>query len=88
MASYRLVFRKSVAKDLRSVPKRDVSRILKRIEKLARDPRPVGNEKLSGENKFRVRQGKYRIVYEIKDDELVVVVVKVGHRRAVYRTKQ
>lgn len=87
MANYRLTFRKSVAKDLRSIPPNDVSRILKRIEALAEDPRPMGSEKLSGQERFRVRQGVYRIVYEIQDEELVILVVKVGHRREVYRER-
>lgn len=85
MASYKLVFRKSVAKDLRDIPKRDVARILKSIESLAQDPRPVGSEKLSRLERYRLRQGRYRIIYEIKDETLIVTVVKVGHRRNVYR---
>ena len=87
MANYRLTFKKSVAKDLRLIPKGDVRRILKRIEAFAEDPRPMGCEKLSGQERFRVRQGVYRIVYEIQDEELVIVVVKVGHRREVYRER-
>jgi len=87
MASYRLTFKKSVTKDFRSIPKEDVSRILQRIQTLADDPRPMGSEKLSGQERFRVRQGVYRIVYEIQDEELVIVVVKVGHRREVYRER-
>ena len=87
MASYKLTFKKSVAKDFRSIPQHDVSRILKRIEALADDPRPMGCEKLSGQERFRIRQGVYRIVYEIQDGELVIVVVKVGHRREVYRER-
>jgi mRNA interferase RelE/StbE len=86
MGSYRLAFRKSVAKDLRPIPNRDVARILKRIEALADDPRPPDSQKLSGQERYRVRQGVYRIVYEIVDKELVVTVVKIGHRRDVYRT--
>lgn len=85
MASYKLVVKKSVAKDLRSIPKRDVQRIMKRIAALADDPRPPGCEKLSGQERYRVRQGIYRIVYEIMDKTLVVTVVKVGHRRHIYR---
>lgn len=85
MARYSLAFKKSVAKDLRPIPKQDVARILKRIEALADDPRPAGSEKLSGQERFRVRQGVYRIIYEIADEELVVTVVKVGHRRDVYK---
>lgn len=85
MASYKLVFKKSVAKDLRPLPKQDVKRILQRIRSLADDPRPAGCEKLSGQERYRVRQGVYRIIYEIEDARLVVLVVKVAHRREVYR---
>jgi mRNA interferase RelE/StbE len=86
MASYELVFKKSVAKDLRRFPKVDVKRILQRIRSLADDPRPPGCEKLSGQERYRIRQGVYRIVYEIDDYVLIVLVVKVGHRRDVYRS--
>jgi mRNA interferase RelE/StbE len=85
MARYRLVFKKSVAKDLRPPPKKDVVRILKCIDPLAEDPRPADCEKLSGQLRYRLRQGVYRIIYEIHDDSLVVVVVKIGHRREIYR---
>jgi mRNA interferase RelE/StbE len=88
MASYELLFKKSVAKDLRELPKTDVKRILQRIRSLADDPRPRGCEKLSGHERYRLRQGAYRIVYEVDDQVLVVLVVKIGHRRDVYRTKQ
>ncbi len=87
MVNYRLTFKKSVTKDFRSIPPSDVSHILKRIEALADDPRPMGSEKLSGQERFRLRQGVYRIVYEIQDEELVVIVVKVGHRKNVYRER-
>lgn len=85
MASYELVFKKSVAKDLRAFPKKDVQRLLRRIRALAEDPRPAGCEKLTGRNRYRVRQGAYRILYEIEDARLIVLVVKVAHRREVYR---
>lgn len=85
MASYELVFKRSVAKDLRAIPKRDVARILQRIESLRLDPRPPGCEKLSGLDRYRVRQGVYRILYEVIDSRLIVTVVKVGHRKQVYR---
>ena len=85
MARYRLIFRESVAKDLRGLPRADVTRILARIEQLAIDPRGAGCQKLSIQERYRVRQGDYRIVYEIRDDVLIVTVVKVGHRREVYR---
>ena len=82
---YELVFRKSVAKDLRALPRDDVRRIMERIRALADEPRPVGCEKLSSQDRYRVRQGVYRIIYEIQDARLLVLVVKVGHRRDVYR---
>jgi mRNA interferase RelE/StbE len=85
MASYELVFKKSVAKDLRELPKADVKRILQRIRALADDPRLPGCEKLSGQERYRIRQGLYRIVYEVDDRVLIVLVVKVDHRRDVYR---
>ena len=79
------VFKKSVAKDLRQIPNKDVERILERIDSLANDPRPVGVEKLTGDDKFRIRQGNYRILYAIDDDVITVTIVKVGHRRDIYR---
>ena len=85
MASYELVFKKSVAKDLRSIPKKNVARILKRIEALCEDPRGEGCVKLSAQERYRVRQGAYRIIYEIRDNELIVVIVRVSHRSVIYR---
>jgi len=86
MASYRLLFKQSVAKDLRELPRQDLERILECIEALAEDSRPPGCEKLSGQgDRYRVRQGQYRIIYSIHDGTLTVMVVKVGHRRDVYR---
>lgn len=87
MAVYELVIRKSVSKDLRSIPKKDLKQILARIAALASDPRPPGCEKLSGLERYRLRQGRYRILYEIQDAVLTVTVVKVGHRRDVYRAR-
>ena len=85
MASFEIIFKRSVAKDLRQIPKKDVAKILKRIDTLSAEPRPIGVEKLSGQEKYRIRQGVYRILYEIRNTELIVVVVKIGHRRDVYR---
>ena len=85
MASYELVFKRSVAKDLRELPRREVARILERIRALTDDPRPPGCEKLSGLERYRIRRGDYRIVYEIQDHRLVVLIVKVGHRKDVYK---
>jgi len=85
MARYEVRFRKSVSKDLHPIPKRDVQRIIAAIDALAGDPRPPQSRKLSGSEKYRLRCGFYRVLYEIKDDVLVVCVVKVGHRKDVYR---
>ena len=85
MASYSLAFKKSVARDLRSIPIKDVKRILNRINSLRDDPRAEGCVKLSNQEKYRVRQGSYRIVYQIQDTELVILVVKVAHRGQVYQ---
>lgn len=84
MAKYNISFKASVAKDLRAIPKQDVARILNRINALAENPRADGCIKLSGNDCYRVRQGLYRIVYEIQDDRLVVVVIKIGHRSSIY----
>ena len=85
MANYSLFIKPSAVKDIESVPKKDRLKIIERIHSLAIDPRPPGCEKLSGHDKYRVRQGLYRILYTIKDSDLIVSVVKVGHRREVYR---
>jgi mRNA interferase RelE/StbE len=74
-----------VQKDFDSIPKKDLKRILSRIESLSEDPRPKGCEKLTGQERYRLRLGRYRIVYSIQDDELTVWVVKVGHRKDIYR---
>jgi mRNA interferase RelE/StbE len=78
MAAYRVLFKRSVEKDLADIPKRDLKRILGRIRRLEHEPRPAGCEKLTGQERYRVRQGRYRIVYSIHDDELTVWLVKVG----------
>ena len=85
MERYRLLFKKSVAKDLLQIPHKDVQRILKRIARLVDNPRPAGAEKLSGDEKYRIRQGNYRILYTIDDEIITVTIVKDGHRRNVYR---
>lgn len=85
MEPYKIVFKKSVAKDLKKIPKKSVSKILKVIQSLADNPRPPKVKKLSGQDRYRMRQGNYRILYSIEDRELVITVVKVGDRRDVYR---
>lgn len=86
MARYELRVKPSVAKDLRGIPKADIKRILSCMQTLRHDPRAPGCEKLSGNSDlYRVRQGVYRIVYAILEAQVVVEVVKVGHRSEVYR---
>jgi len=85
---YKVSIKRSAVKEIEAIAqKKERQRILRRIGQLANDPRPPGSKKLSGHDKYRIRQGFYRIVYSIEDNELVVVVVvvKVGHRKDVYR---
>lgn len=90
MGRYRVLIKRSAQKELLTLStKKDRQRIVRKIESLADNPRPKGCEKLSGRDRYRVRQGKYRIVYGVEDDALVVIVVivvKIGHRRDVYRS--
>jgi mRNA interferase RelE/StbE len=86
VARYRLLIKPSAVKEIEAIPlKRDRRRLVERINKLADDPRPFGSEKISGQEKYRVRQGRYRILYAIEDQDLVVQVVKVGHRKDIFR---
>jgi len=85
MAEYSIFFRKSVENDLSNIPKKDVGRILKRIQSLVDNPRPPGCEKLTGQERYRLRQGRYRIVYSIQDNELTIWIVTIGHRKNIYR---
>lgn len=85
MASYSIEIKRSAARELAELPDRDRKRIVARIRALANDPRPPGAEKLSGHERYRLRQGDYRVLYEIHDRVLVAVVVKIGHRRDGYR---
>ena len=84
MASYRLLFKKSVARDLRKLPTKDLAAILRRMETLAEQPRARGCKKLAGADFYRVRLGSYRIIYEIRDRDLVIQVVRVAHRSSAY----
>ena len=85
MAQYNIVIRKTVHKDMQSIPKKDAKRIIAAIESLAENPRPQGSKKLSAQERYRLRQGNYRILYEIEDMKLIVCVVTVRHRKDVYR---
>ncbi len=85
MTKFDIRFKESVAKDLRQLPVKDIKRILRRIDTLIDEPRPTGCEKLSIQERYRVRQGDYRIIYEVDDEEHTIIVTKVGHRREVYK---
>ena len=86
MAKYRITIKKSAAKELEALPKKDLQRIIKRIQTLAQNLRPDGSQKLSGKEQYRVRQGDYRIVYSIEDKDSLVDIFKIGHRREIYRS--
>jgi len=86
VASYRLLIKPSAARELEGIPKKDRQRLVTRLRSLTTDPRPSGCEKLSGEDLFRIRQGKYRVLYSVGDEELVILVIRIGHRREVYRS--
>ncbi len=86
MANYKIVFKKLITKDLRAIPKQDIVKILNRIDLLTINPTPSNSEKLSGQQRYRIRQGNYRILYEIEEQVLIITVVKVGHRRDIYRS--
>ena len=85
MAEYNILFRHSVTKDLVRIPKKDLKRIINIIKSLSDNPRPPGYEKLSGQERYRICKGNYRIVYSMRDRDLTVWIVKVSHRRDVYR---
>jgi mRNA interferase RelE/StbE len=85
MAEYKINFKESVEKDLRTIPREDIIRIFNRIKSLSKNPRPSGCEKLTGQERYRLRQGRYRILYSIQNKELSVWVIKIGHRKDIYR---
>jgi mRNA interferase RelE/StbE len=85
VANYELQIKPSAVKEIEKVPRKDRPKVVQKIRALATDPRPHGSEKLSAEEKYRVRQGDYRVVYSVDDDQSIVLIVKVGHRKEVYR---
>jgi mRNA interferase RelE/StbE len=85
MASYELKIRRDAEKEILALPKADRRRIIKKISELSVEPRLHGAEKLRGEDGYRVRQGNYRIVYLINDQDKIIHIIKIGHRREVYR---
>ena len=85
MAVYEIFFKRSVTKDLERIPPKDLKRVIRLIESLGENPRPHGSEKLTGQDRYRIREGYYRIVYSIQNKDLTIWVVKVGHRRDIYK---
>jgi len=83
--SYSVLIKKSAERELRKVPKADLQRITQRIKELAAIPRPSVSEKLAGQDSYRIRQGDYRVVYTVDDDHSLIEIIKIGHRREVYR---
>ena len=88
MARYSLKIKQSAVKELERIGSRaDRQRIVARIEKLAEEPRPPGAKKLSGSERYRIRQGRFRIVYSIEDEVLIVYVIRIADRKDVYRSR-
>ena len=87
MAKYKIQIKPSAVKELEKLPGKDLQKIISKIKSLSDDPRPPGCEKLSGDEKYRIRQGNYRIVYAIEDGILIVFVVKIGHGRDIYKKR-
>ncbi len=86
MASYKLIFKPSALKELKRLPtKKDRQRILEKIEALQINPRPDNCKKLAGAELYRMRQGNFRIIYEIRDQQLIIYIIKIGNRKDVYR---
>ena len=81
----KVFFKESVWKDIKKIPKKDLRNILEKIAGLSENPRPHGCEKLRGQERYRLRQGRYRIVYSIQENELTIWIVKIGHRKNKYR---
>lgn len=85
MARYKLKIKPSAVKELEKIPKKDLQKLTEKIQSLSINPRPHGCEKLSGQEKYRLRKGIYRIVYSIEDGVLIVCVIKIGHRKDIYK---
>ena len=86
MGKYKIFIKPAAVKEIEAIPQKKIrQQIVRRIQDLATDPRPNGFKKLTGHDRYRIRQGVYRIVYAVEDEKLVVYIVKVGHRKDVYR---
>ncbi len=81
---YKIEIKKSAQKELKNLPNKELKRVIEKISSLATNPRPTECKKLSGDEKYRVRIGNYRILYSIEDNILTIFIIKVGHRKNVY----
>ncbi|MDH4218267.1 MAG: type II toxin-antitoxin system RelE/ParE family toxin [Candidatus Aminicenantes bacterium] len=86
MEKYKILIKESASKELEELPKKHLKQMIKRIQSLAQNPRPLGSQKLSAQERYRIRQGDYRIIYSIHDKDSTVHIYKIGHRREVYRS--
>jgi len=85
MGKYKLQIKKSAEKELRKIPKKELIKIINKIQNLSEDPHPVGSIKLSNQEKYRLRIGNYRVLYKVEDNILTIFIIKVGHRKDIYR---
>jgi len=85
MENYEILFKRSVKKDIQGIPPKDIQKILKRIIALSDNPRPSTSEKLTAKEEYRVRQGVYRILYTVDDNEHQITIIKIAHRNKAYK---
>jgi len=86
VGKYKVLIKPSAVREIEAIPQKKIrQQIIRRIQRLGEDPRPPGSTKLTGLERYRIRQGIYRIVYAVEDKQLMVYIVKVGHRQDVYR---
>ena len=85
MEKYKIEIKRSAVKELNSIPQKEIGKILRKMKSLSSNPRPEGCTKLTNREDYRVRVGNYRIIYSIHDDILVIIAIKIGHRKEVYR---
>lgn len=86
MVNYKIEISSTAEKSLKKIPKKDLAKIIESIQILSINPFPEGCRKLAGEERaYRIRQGDYRIIYEVEDKKLIILVLKIGHRRDIYR---
>jgi len=88
VACYKITWKKSALKELKTLEKKVIRNIIQQIESLKVDPRPKGCKKIKGFYLlYRIRKGNYRIIYSIKDDQLIIEIIRIGHRKNIYHKK-